>query len=87
MLKKTTKDPYLTWLTNALNSSDEDRAILRDIRARINSIIPTLSPVSGNIDENSATLRDYIVFVEQKILKTFSLKSLSPIGIESVKYQ
>lgn len=86
IIKKTGSSPYLEWLTDQLTSSDQDRAIMADIRARINSIVPTLSPVNANIDENSATMRDYISFVEQKILRDFSLKSLSPLGIESVEY-
>lgn len=87
IIKKTGNEAYLDWIANVLSSSDQDRALLVASRARINSIIPTLSPVSGNIDENSITLREYVTFVEQNILKKFSINSFAPLGIDGVKYQ
>jgi len=86
VIKKTSNAPYLEWLKDALKNSDEDRKKLALAKAKINSIIPTLSPISGNIDEVNITLREYIEYVEQEILKKYSLKSSSPLGIDGVKY-
>lgn len=85
--KDNPSEPYLSWVTNALSKSDKDRAILSDMRARVNSIVPTLSPVSNNMDENSVTLRDYITFMERDILRRFNIESLSPLGIDGITYE
>lgn len=85
-IKKTGTWPYLAWLIDALQNSDEDREKLRIAKAKINSIIPTLSPVSGNIDEESITLREYIEYVERDILRAFRLESHSALGIDGLQY-
>lgn len=85
-IKKTGSWPYLTWLLHALQNSDEDREKLRIAKAKINSIIPTLSPVSGNIDEESITLREYIAYIEENILRAFHLDSPSALGIDGLQY-
>lgn len=87
VIKKTGSDPYLTWLSNSLNNSETDRKTLSDMKAKINSIIPTLSPISGNISEENITLREYISYIENTILKNFGITSLSPLGIDWVKYE
>lgn len=86
-LKKEGNDPYFVWLTNAISNSSQYKNTLQNEKARINSIVPTLSPISEHIDEESITLRDYIFFIEQNILKKFEIESLSPLGIDGVVYK
>lgn len=86
----TKKDPnakYYDWLLSEMSASQEDRVKLIDAQAKINSIIPTLSPMSNNQNAASVSLRDYTVFIEKKFLKDFGIMSLSPLGIAGVKYQ
>ncbi len=87
VIKKTTSAPYLDWLKEAIKNSDDDRKKLSLAKAKINSIVPTLSPISSNIDEYNITLREYVEYIEQDILKKYNLKSVSPLGIEGVKYE
>lgn len=84
--KQSTK-PYLEWLKEEALKDDADRAALADAQAKINSIIPTLSPMSNNRNAESVTLREYITFIEQEILAKFNIESLAPLGIDGVKYE
>lgn len=80
-------EPYFKWLLNSRSKNEKDREILEKAKARINSIVPTISPRSGNINEHNITLRDYVTFIEQSLLKKFQIESLSPIGITNVVYE
>lgn len=85
-LQKTGQWEYLTWLKWAINASDEDRKKLAQAKKKINSILPTMSPMSANIDEENITLKEYIYFIENKILKKFELDSNLTLGINWLVY-
>lgn len=80
-------EPYMAWLSTASTKNAEDKLKLQKAKARINTIVPTLSPINGNIEEQNITLRDYITFIEQNILANFNIKSLSPLGMSSIVYE
>lgn len=77
---------YLAWLEYELRDKDKYEHALKEAKDKINTILPTLSPISGGIEENNITLRDYIEFIETKILKEYSLESFSALGIDSIQY-
>lgn len=87
IIAKTGSKPYLEWLKENSLNNDADRAKLADAQAKINSIIPTISPMSNHHDAKSVTLREYIGFIEEHILAKYEIESLSPLGIDGVKYQ
>lgn len=70
-----------------MNASEDAKIRLTSDEAKINSIIPTLSPLSNSQSGMNVTLRDYVSFLEQKILKDHNIVSMSPVGIDGVKYQ
>lgn len=76
----------MTWLKENSISNENDIQKFSDGQAKINSIIPTISPISHNRNTESITLREYITFIEKEILAKYNIESLSPLGIESVKY-
>ncbi len=77
---------YLDWLNEELKNSDEDMKKLQIIKAKMNSIIPTLSPAWKIIDEKHTSLKDYVTFIENELLSKYNVKSDSPISIEKVTY-
>lgn len=86
-ITKSGSAPYLSWLTNALQSSGDDQIKLEKAKAKINTIIPTLSPsINEKVQEDSITLKTYINYIEQSIIKKFSLDTNSPLGIEGINY-
>jgi hypothetical protein len=86
VIKKEWAEKYLSWLKQAISSSDEDRKKLVQIKQKINSILPTLSPMSSSIDEENITLKQYIRFIEGKILKGFGLDSNVVLGLQGISY-
>lgn len=86
VIKKIGSDPYLTWLGGAISAStvDKDRLALK--KARLNSILPTLNPVSNNVTEETVSMRRYIAFVENNILRQFGIESTAALGIQNIKY-
>lgn len=86
VIRKEGNDKYITWLKQAINSSDEDRRKLVQIKQKINSILPTLSPMSANIDEENITLKQYIRFIEARILKEFNFDSNVVLGLQWINY-
>ena len=86
VIKKEGAGDYLSWLKQAIASSDEDKKKLVQIKEKINSILPTLSPMSSNIDEENITLKQYIHFIEANILKAFNLDSNLALGLEGIAY-
>lgn len=91
-ITNSTSKPYIEWLKNATNENEADQAKLADMQAKINSIIPTLSPLMSTKTQNnnfpkSVTLREFVTFVEQNILAKFNIQSLSPLGIDGITYK
>lgn len=75
---------YIDWLKVAINNSTTDRDILSQQKQILNSIIPTLSPISGNIEEESIDLKWYIRFIESKIFKQFKFDGNMALGLDAV---
>lgn len=84
--KKVWWDPYLTWLINEIGKSQEDKEKLAIKKWRLNSILPTLNPISNNINEDTVSLKKYITFVEENIIKKFNLDSTAALSIQNIKY-
>lgn len=85
-LQKVGTQEYLTWLKNAINASDEDKKKLIQAKKKINSILPTMSPMSANIDEENVTLKEYILYIEKEIFKKFDLDNNMSLWIQNVVY-
>lgn len=75
---------YMEWLKIAISDSSKDKEILSQQKQILNSIIPTLSPISGNIEEDNIDLKWYIKFVEWKILKQFNFESNIALWLDSI---
>lgn len=86
VIKKVWGDPYLTWLVSEIGKSQEDKEKLAIKKARLNSILPTLNPISNNISEDTVSLKKYISFVEENIIKRFNLDSNAALSIQNIKY-
>lgn len=52
----------------------------------MNSIIPTLSPVSGNIEGKNLTLKEYIRYIEQSILAKYNFESNMVLGLQGITF-
>jgi hypothetical protein len=85
-LQKEWQWEYLSWLRNAINASDEDKKKLIQAKKKINSILPTLSPISANIDEENISLKQYIKFIEWNIINKFNLWSNISLGIQWLSF-
>lgn len=68
---------YLEWLKDAMGNdvTQDEKKVINQYKKKLNSILPTLSPVSGTIEEDNITLKEYVQFIETKILKKFNLES------------
>ena len=85
-LRKEWNGEYLPWLKNAINASDEDKRRLIQAKKKINSILPTLSPISWSIDEENITLKQYIKFIEWRLIRDFDLWSNITLWIQSLSF-
>jgi len=47
----------MDWLKKTILNSSADRDLLSQQKEILNSIIPTLSPISGNIEEENIDLK------------------------------
>ncbi len=86
VIKKTWDQSYLDWLTQSIGKSDTDKQILIQEKKKLNSIIPTMSPVSTNIEEENVTLKQYVKFIEGTILKKFNFDSNVVIGMQGITF-
>lgn len=77
---------YLDWLKWEIGSSEKEKEILKLEKAKLNSIIPTMSPLSSNIEEDNITLRQYVRFIENSILKRFNFDSNVIIGMQWISF-
>jgi hypothetical protein len=73
---------YLEWIKDSIGSSTEERNAINQYKVKLNSIIPTLSPISGNTEEDTIDLKSYIRFIETKILKQFNLDANLVLGMQ-----
>lgn len=86
VIQKIGNQNYLDWLTQSIGKSDNDKQILIQEKAKLNSIIPTMSPVSTNIEEENVTLKQYVRFIEGTILKKFNFDSNVVIGMQGITF-
>jgi hypothetical protein len=77
---------YYTCLKNVLGRADADRASIETEKKKLNSIIPTMSPISWTIEEDNLTLRQYVKFIESSVLKSFNFDSNVLIGMQWVTF-
>lgn len=82
----TTQSEYLAWLKWEIGKSESDKNILKIEKAKLNSIIPTMSPLSNNIEEENITLKQYVRFIENDILKKFNFDSNIVIGMQGISF-
>ena len=86
VIQKNGSQNYLDWLTQSIGRSDSDKDILIIEKAKLNSIIPTMSPISSNIEEKNMTLKQYVKFIEWTILKKFNFESNVNIGVQWIVF-
>ncbi len=84
--KGKTQKSYIDWINDSLNNSNEDRKKIQIIKAKMNSIVPTLSPITSTIEETQVSLKNYVDFIENKLLTNFKIKSTSPLSIDKITY-
>jgi hypothetical protein len=77
---------YIDWIKSKLISSDEDKKILIQAKAAINSIIPTMSSIGWSVEEDTITLKKFINFIEVKFIKQFNIASSVPISLQGVNF-
>lgn len=84
-INNTSKSPYLTWLRQSIDDKTE-KDTLQNEMARLNSVLPSLSPINNGIEQNAISLKMYVNFIENNIIKAFGLESVNPVGIQNVRY-
>jgi hypothetical protein len=77
---------YISWLQDNIWKTEWEKKSLKQAKQKINSIIPTMSPVSTYSDEDNITLKEYIQFIENNILKAFNIDTNMALGIQWVAY-
>jgi hypothetical protein len=85
-LKKTGSTDYLTWVTKAIDESADDKDRLKQAKQKLNSILPTLSPISNNFDEENITLKQYIRYIEKSLIKQFGIDEWITLGLQGIVY-
>lgn len=73
---------YFTCVKSVLGRVDKEKESIKNEKAKLNSIIPTMSPMSNNIEENNITLREYVNYIEKSILRKFNFDSNVVIGMQ-----
>jgi hypothetical protein len=86
VIKKSVKWEYTGWLNSVIANSDEDKKKLTQAKQKINSILPTMSPISNSLNEEYITLKEYIRFIESRFLTAFEIQSNIVLGIQWVNY-
>lgn len=84
--KGSSSSDYISWLNSAIAGSTEDKKKLEQAKKKINSILPTMSPISNTVDEEYITLKEYIKFIESEFLKKFDIQSNMVLWIQWVSY-
>lgn len=82
LMKTDSEKAYLEWIKDSIGWSTEEKNAINQYKVKLNSIIPTLSPVSGNTEEDNIDLKSYIRFIETKILKQFNLDANLVLGMQ-----
>lgn len=77
---------YYTCLKSVLGKVDKEKESIKNEKAKLNSIIPTMSPFSNNIEEDNITLREYVNYIEKSILQRFHFDSNVIIGLQWLSF-
>ncbi|GAB0175080.1 MAG: hypothetical protein HHAS10_09590 [Candidatus Altimarinota bacterium] len=77
---------YFTCVKSVLGRVDKEKESIKNEKAKLNSIIPTMSPLSNNIEEDNITLREYVNFIEKSILQKFHFDSNVVIGMQGLTF-
>ncbi len=86
VITKDWKEQYLTWILGKIGESSEAKQLLAIKKARLNSILPTLNPVSNNLNEDTINLKKYIAFVEESIIQKFGMKTTGALSLQNIQY-
>jgi hypothetical protein len=86
VIKKNVKWEYAQWLNAEISNSNEDKKKLTQAKQKINSILPTMSPISNSLDEDFITLKEYIKFIESEFLVAFDIKSNIVLWLQWITY-
>ena len=88
VIKKVGSGPYLAWLRTSIESNEAttEKTKIETKKARLNSILPTLSPLSNSISEDTVSMKKYISFVEENIIKKYSLDSVASLSLQNITY-
>lgn len=84
-IKKVGNLSYLKWLDEMIGDTTDSQALAID-QAKLSSIIPTLSPINNGVDTDAISLKKFISFIEDNIIRQFGLESNTAIGIQNIKY-
>jgi sugar phosphate isomerase/epimerase len=71
---------------NVLGKVDKEKEAIKNEKAKLNSIIPTMNPISNNIEEDNITLREYVNYIEKSILQKFNFDSNVIIGMQGLTF-
>lgn len=82
----TSQKDYIDWIKWEIILSAKDKDNLKLEKSKLNSIIPTMSPLSSSIEEENITLRKYVKFIENNILKRFNFDSNIIIGMQWITF-
>jgi hypothetical protein len=77
---------YSDWLSSEIWKTKEEEEILNQEKAKLNSIIPTMSPISNNKAQASISLKQYVLFIEKTLLKEFNFDSNVIIGLQGMTF-
>lgn len=83
---KTELESYLSWVKTAITKNDDAKHGLIIQKAKLNSILPNLNPISGNIDEEYINLKQYVRFIENQILDKFHFSATTNIGMQGITF-
>jgi hypothetical protein len=85
-IKKTGNTDYQTWLKKVIEDSSSDKDRLIQAKQKLNSILPTLSPISNNFDEENITLKQYIRYIEWILIKKYGVDENMTLGLQGITY-
>ena len=83
---KSESESYLSWVKTAITKNDDAKRGLIIQKAKLNSILPNLNPISGNIDEEYINLKQYVRFIENQILDKFNFSATTNIGMQAITF-
>jgi hypothetical protein len=81
---------YMEWVKSELAKGDDYDKIIENNNRIIGNILPTFSetpsPENDIFAKNRITLKSFIKYVEEDLLKKYNLESFSPIGLTNITF-